>query len=128
MNTEEYKDKLDQILADTTKFKTIERDPTKELKVEFNKIIKSINRDCGRTILEPLIVEFAPGYLCGTVKNLKIGNPPETHNLPNTHAYPHVSEATKQNNYPLYLPTKFMLSSTDDFLSILRNTNHDGLI
>ena len=63
MNREEYKDKLDQILPDTTTFDAIGRDPTKELKVEVNKIIKSINRDCGRRILELSIGEFASGYL-----------------------------------------------------------------
>ena len=89
MNRQDYKDKLEQILVDTTKFKTITRDPTKELKVEVNTIINSINRDCKKRILEPLIGEFVPGYLYGTFKNHKIGN------------YPHGSEAIEKNNYPL---------------------------
>ena len=44
----------------------------KNLKVEVNSIIKSINRECKKRVLDPLIGEFSPGYLYGTVKNHKL--------------------------------------------------------
>ena len=61
MDMDEYKNKLDSILSDTTKFEIVNRDPVKNLKVEVNNIIKSINRECKKRVLEPLIGEFSPG-------------------------------------------------------------------
>ena len=75
MDRDEYKSKLDSILSDTTKFEIVNRDPVKNLKVEVNSIIKSINRECKKRVLDPLIGEFSPGYLYGTVKNHKANNP-----------------------------------------------------
>ena len=118
---------MNSILSDTTKFEIVNRDPVKNLKVEVNNIIKSINRECKKRVLEPLKGEFSLGYLYGTVKNHKANNPlrpiiSQIHTL--THS------VAKQINKIItpYLPTKYMLSSTDDFLAILRDTNPEGLI
>ena len=127
MDMDEYKSKLDSILSDTTKFEIVNRDPVRNLKVEVNNIVKSINRECKKRVLEPLIGEFFPGYLYGTVKNHKANNPlrPIISQIPTpTHS------VAKQINKIItpYHPTKYMLSSTDDFLAILRDTNPEGLI
>ena len=120
MDMDKYKSKLDSILSDTTKFEIVNRDPVKNLKVEVNNIIKSINRECKKGVMEPLIGEFSPGYFYGTVKNHKANIPlrPIISQIPTpTHS------VAKQINKIIipYLPTKYMLSSTDDFLAILRH-------
>ena len=50
MDMDEYKSKLDSILSDTTKFEIVNRDPVKNLKVEVNNIIKSINWECKKRV------------------------------------------------------------------------------
>ena len=126
MDKDEYKSKLDSIMSDTTKFEIVNRDPVKNLKVEVNSIIKSINRECKKRVLDPLIGEFSPGYLYGTVKNHKANNPlrPIISQIPT----PTVAKQIKNKIITPYLPTKYMLSSTDDFLAILRDRNPEGLI
>ena len=126
MDMDEYKSKLDSILSDTTKFEIVNCDPV-NLKVEVNNIIQSMNRECKKRVLELLIGEFFHGYLYGTVKNHKANNPlrPIISQIPTpTHS------VAKQINKIItpYLPTKYMLSSTDYFLAILRDTNPEALI
>ena len=68
LDRETYKNKLGLIIKDTTKFIKIHRNPTNNLKITVNKIISIINKRNNEKTLSPIIGEFSPGYLYGTVK------------------------------------------------------------
>ena len=125
MNKSDYKNKLDEILNDSSKFQRITRNPTVELKTEVNKLIKTVNREADQKVLSPIIGEFSPGYLYGTIKTHKPGNPlrPIISQI-STPTY----QVAKQLNAIItpYLPAKYQINSTDEFLDILKATQPRG--
>lgn len=128
LDKQEYKNKLDSILSDTTKFTKIKRDTTKSLKTDVNKLIAAANKSNKKNepnILNPIVGEYSPGYLYGTVKTHKKGNP----------LRPIISQVTtpiyetaKHLNKLIspYMPAEFMLNSTDELLDILRVFKPEG--
>ena len=74
MNKEEYKEKLDQILLDHTKFKKITKDPTEDLKRKVNKLVKENNKKNADLKLPEIVGQHSPGYMYGNVKTHKPGN------------------------------------------------------
>ena len=75
MDRSEYKAKLDVILQDEQKFTRITVNPIASLKTKVNKIIKAINEGQQQKIFNPIVGEYKPGYLYGTVKIHKRNNP-----------------------------------------------------
>ena len=75
MNRTDYTNKLEVILNDANKFTKINRNPINNLIIEVNKPISHINKHNGTKIINPIIGEFSPGYIYGTVKIHKDGNP-----------------------------------------------------
>ena len=76
MNTADYNKKIDDLLADETKFTKIEKDPAPELKTELNKLISTANarNDC---YIPKILGHFEPGYIYGNPKIHKnINDPP----------------------------------------------------
>ena len=77
--------------------------------------------------MQPIVGEFKPGYIYGTVKLHKEGNPlrPIVSQIP-TPTY----ETAKQLNSLIseYIPAKYQLNSTDEFLHILRALNPAGVL
>ena len=71
----EYTQKLQNILNDQSKFKKLTRNPTQELKTRVNKLIYEANRCSSVKLLQPIVGEFKPGHIFGTVKLNKNGNP-----------------------------------------------------
>ena len=74
-----------------------------------------------------IVGEYHPGYLYGTVKTHKEGNPlrPIISQIPT----PTHSVAKELNNIiSPYLPAKYILKSTDDFLNIVRTERPQGTI
>ena len=61
------------VLADTSKFEKITRNQILSLKTTFNKYI--VNKNQQNKTLQPIIGEFSPGYIYGTVKIHKPDNP-----------------------------------------------------
>ena len=127
LNKKDYKQKLDLILDDRLKFKKISKDPTAQLKIDVNERIHAANEDLPAKLLNPIIGEYSPGYIYGTVKTHKLGNPsrPIISQIPTpTH------NIAKQLNNLInpYLPGKYIINSTDEFLTILRSTIPDGII
>ena len=127
LDRQEYKTKLDSIISDTSKFQRITRNPINSLKIEVNKLIAAANSSNNTKIIKPIIGEFTPGYLYGNVKIHKTGNP----------LRPIISQVTtpiyhtaKQLNAIItpYLPAKYQINSTDDFLHILRATRPHGTL
>ena len=75
MDRQEYTDKLDTILSDQTEFKAVTVSPIHQLKTEVYKFVKGSNQQSKHKLLEPLIGDFKPGYIYGTIKTRKDGNP-----------------------------------------------------
>ena len=121
----EYKQKLDTILSDHTKFTPLQRNPTSDLKTEMNKLIKSANEQSKQTLFKPIVGEYKPGYLYGTVKIHKPGNPlrPIISQIP-TPIYE--TAKTLNNLIAPYLPARYQINSTDEFIQLLRVSNTEG--
>jgi membrane-bound lytic murein transglycosylase len=68
MNKQDYINKLDVILSDQTKFKKISTDPTKQLKINVNKLIDTANAVIDGVKLKRIIGEYEPGYIYGNAK------------------------------------------------------------
>ena len=75
INTEDYHQKLDDILADETKFQRIRRNPTDDIKREANRTIERVNALSSSIKLPAIKGDFEPGYIYGNVKTHKPGNP-----------------------------------------------------
>ena len=83
-------------------------------------MISHINKHNGTKILNPIIGEFSPGYIYGTVKIHKDDNPlrPIISQIPTP-----IYDIAKQLNHILtpYILSNY-INSTDDFLQIFRVT------
>ncbi|KAF2343262.1 hypothetical protein FHG87_025982, partial [Trinorchestia longiramus] len=99
------------------RFSRITRNPTAALKPKVNKLIGVVNKNKQEKILQPVIGEYNPGYIYGTVKLHKTGHSlrPTISQIP-TPTY----EVAKQLNRVIspYLPAKYQINSTDEFLQI----------
>ena len=121
MRKEEYLNKMDNILSDTTKFKKITRNPTDTIKKKINTIIKKIHATKSTIRLPVLTGEYSAGYAYGTVKTHKNGNPlrPIISQIPT----PSYLLAKKLNDILTpYIPNDYALASAQDFLEILKTT------
>ena len=67
MERDAYKQKLDDILSDNTKFTVQSRNPILQLKTDLNKLIKSANEQTKSKIVQPIVGKYTPGYIYGTV-------------------------------------------------------------
>ena len=127
LNKDEYISKVDTILADTTKFKCIQKDPSNELKQKINKVIERLNAVNGDIKLNKIIGDYQPGYIYGNVKTHKPGNPirPIISQIP-TPTY----DLAKTINKIItpYIPCEYLLRSTNDFIDLLQSSTHKGII
>ena len=71
LNKDEYFSKVDTVLADTTKFKLIQKDPSNELKKKINKVIERLNAMNGDIKLNKIVGDYQPGYIYGNIKTHK---------------------------------------------------------
>ena len=127
MSKNEYYEKLDAILSDESKFQKITRNPITHLTKDVNKLIKEANGNQETKILQPITGHYKPGYLYGTVKTHKAGNPlrPIISQIP-TPTY-ETSKALNKLISP-YLPAKFQLNSSDEFVDLLKTTEAKGIL
>ncbi|XP_076039459.1 uncharacterized protein LOC143024531 [Oratosquilla oratoria] len=118
IETDEYLQKLDQILGDTTKFKKISKNPTESLKMKLNQHIGSINATESGTKLHKL---------SGNVKTHMPGNKlrPIISQIP-TPSY-HIAKKLGEILTP-YVPASYSVGSPTDFLDLLANTSSKGTI
>ena len=127
LDKNDYMDKLNALLGDGTKFLRITADPTAKLKVAINSIIRALKAVQGQENIPLIVGEYKPGYVYGNVQIHKPGNPlrPIISQVP-TATY---SLAKQLNRLILpYLPSRFALQSTDNFLEVLKTTTPDGEI
>ena len=127
INTAEYHQKLDTILADETKFKKITRNPVDEIKREANRTIERVNALATNIKLSTIKGDYEPGYIYGNVKTHKPGNPlrPIISQVPAP-----TYRLAKHLNALLtpYIPTRYRVQSSTDFLRIVRSATPEGTI
>ena len=118
LNKEDYDNKIQQVLEDTTKFKKLRKNPTEELKKTVNALITANNAEIGSQKLLPISGEYKPGYIYGNIKTHKVHSPirPIISQIP-TPVY-HVSKKLNEiiSNYT---PSRYSIRSTEEFLEIL---------
>ena len=127
LDKQEYHDKLNSILNDTSKFERLTKDPTKQLTSKLNKLIGAANAAIGDIHFAKIIGEYSTGYVYGNIKTHKPGNPlrPIISQIP----APSYDLAKKLNRLLTpFTPSKFSLKSTDDFLDIIKANTPHGLI
>ena len=127
LNKDEYLDKIDSILSDTSKFKLVTRNPTEQLKQRANKLIEALNAAHDDIKLSKIVGDYKPGYIYGNVKTHKIGNPlrPIISQIP----VPTYNLAKKLNQIiSPYIPDQFSLKSSTDFIDLLQTSKRDGII
>ncbi|XP_076043610.1 uncharacterized protein LOC143026725 [Oratosquilla oratoria] len=72
---QEYLTKMDNILADTSKFTKITRNPTEQIKKKINSVIDTINTSLSSPHFNKLTGDYSPGHAFGNVKTHKPNNP-----------------------------------------------------
>ena len=127
MDKNEYVEKLNEHLSDTTKFEKNKKDPTDALKAKVNRLITSTNAVIGQIHFTKIVGEYAPGYAYGNVKIHKPNNP----------LRPIISQVVtptyklvKRLNDLLqpYVPTGYSIKSVDEFVDILRTNSPSGML
>ena len=127
LNKNEYLSKLNSILADTSKFNRIKRDPTNALKQKANKLIETQNAAKGDLKLSKIVGDYQPGNIYGNVKIHKTDNPlrPIISQIP-TPTY-NLAKSLNKIISP-YIPNEFMLNSSNDFVDLLHSSRCSGMV
>jgi len=129
LDREDYKNKLDDILNDESKFTPLEEDPSNHLKNKLNKIITTNNAISNYKKLPKLIGEFHAGYIYGNCKIHKNAEDPPLRPIISQIPAPSYSIAKEINKIiEPYLPSKFILKSTDEFLDLLSVVQPKGIL
>ena len=127
MNKSEYVQKVNSLLSDPSKFKCISSNPTDQLKQKANKLIETVNAVQGDLKLSKIIGDYQPGYMYGNVKTHKENLPlrPIISQIPT----PTYSLAKSLNNIIApYVPSKYTVKSSNDFVDLLRSSHCNGII
>ena len=127
LNKTDYQEKVNELLSDTSKFESINKDPTNEIKSKANKIIDALNASKNNCNISKITGDYQPGYMYGNVKIHKPQNP----------LRPIISQVTT-STYNLaktlnkilspYIPSKYILKSTNDLIDILQTSPCEGII
>ena len=127
MNSEDYKRKLNDIVLNNNKFKRVNKDPTTDLKIELNKIIDRVNSVQDNIHFKKLTGNYTPAYIYGNPKIHKNKLDPKLRPIISQVTSP-IYEISKQINGIItkYMPQKFMINSTDEFINIIRTTSPTG--
>lgn len=127
IDTEDYLNKLDDLLNDTTKFRQITRNPVDELKKKINSVIVAVNAESGSVKFSKLSGDYGLGYCYGNIKTHKPGNKLRTiiSQIP-TPSYG-LSKKLCELLTP-YIPSIYSLKSAGDFLEILASSPAEGII
>lgn len=127
LNKDDYIRKVMETIADESKFEYIEKYDLVTFKRNINNLIAAVNACSGGVKLKKLIGHFEPAYL--------YGNPKIHKSMINPKFRPIISqvgtatyELSKQLNNIIikYLPNKYIVESTYEFLAIIKNTQFNG--
>ena len=127
LNKNDYMDKLNLILSDTSKFKLIRRNPIETIKKKANELISTLNAAQDGIHLQKIVGDYSPGYIYGNVKTHKANNPlrPIISQVPT----PTYSLAKSLNKIITpYIPSQYTIKSTNDFIDILHSTKCSGIM
>ncbi|XP_066982095.1 uncharacterized protein [Macrobrachium rosenbergii] len=127
IRTEEDHHKLDEILADSSKFQRITKNPVDDIKRESNRNIENVNAASNALHLLLIIGDYDRGYTCGNVKTHKPENPlrPIISQIP----APTHQLAKKWNAILIpYVPDDHSLKSSAEFIEALKATRPGGVI
>ena len=126
LNKSDYFDKVNTLLCDSSKFVSIIKDPSNDIKSKANKLIDALNATSNNCNISRIVGDYQPGYMYGNVKIHKPHNP----------LRPIISQVTT-STYNLaktinkiltpYIPSKYMLKSTNDLIDILQTTHCEGI-
>ena len=125
LDKDTYIKQMNETLSDTTKFERLTVDPTDKLKAKANTVVKAANAVEGEIHFSKISGDYSPGYAYGNVKMHKKDKP----------LRPIISQVTtptyklaKRLNELLspYVPAKYSLKSTEEFLDILRDRKLRG--
>lgn len=129
LNKENYKNKLDEILGDETKFRVLQDDPSLKLKDKLNKLIVANNALANNKKLPKLVGEYHAGYIYGNSKIHKNANDPPLRPIISQIPAPTYTIAKEINKIiEPYLPTKYILKSTDELLDLIRVQQPQGIL
>jgi len=121
MNTDDYNNKINQFLSDTSKFKKLNKDPTDDLKRQLNSIIAKVNKIDTTKKVSRIEGYFEPGYLYGNPKIHKdVVDPPLRPIISQIGTVTYTLSKYLNNIIVKYMPKFHMVDSTYEFLSLLR--------
>ena len=127
LNRNEYIDKLNTLINNPNKFKLLNKNPTESLKTKANKLITAVNSAQNDIKLKKIIGEYKPGYLYGTVKTHKEGYPLRPIISQVTTPTYHLAKTLNQI-ISKYIPSKYSLRSSNDFVDLLHCNKYSGHI
>ena len=127
LDKDDYLNKLNALLSDTSKFQVINRDPTSKLKLKANKLIDTLNSVQGDIKIDKIVGDYTPGYVYGNVKIHKQGNPlrPIISQCP-TPTY-QLAKTINKIISP-YIPNDYSIKSPSEFIDILHSSPTNGII
>ncbi|XP_068247936.1 uncharacterized protein [Palaemon carinicauda] len=127
INTQEYHEKLDAILADLTKSERLTSNPVEDIKIEGNRTIEAINAANNAVHLPMISGDYGLGHLYGNVKTHKQGNPlrPIISQCPK----PTYQLAKKLNTILMpFVPDRHCVASSAEFLKRIKDVSGEGVI
>ena len=120
---------MTDLISNPNKFLKINKDPTDTVKKKLNTIIETINTVGNNLNITKRIGHFTPGYLYGNPKIHK-----NQHDPPMRPIISQVGTVTYETAKALndllkqYIPTKYIISSTQEFMHTLKSTANTGIL
>ena len=125
----EYFDKLNAIVNDVRKFKILNKDPTEDLKRKLNQLLVAINLTTDDVKFSKLVGHYEPGYLYGNAKIHKnLNNPPLRPVISQIGVPTYEISKSLKEILDKYLPKTYSISSTNEFIDIVRGVSGSGLL
>jgi hypothetical protein len=99
------------------------------MKNKLNKLISTINAVKNNLNLKKVEGHFTPGYIYGNAKTHKDQQDPPLRPIISQIPYPTYKVAKSINKLIVpYMPAKYLIKSTDEFINIIRNKGPSGII
>ena len=128
-NKESYIKKMQAIVSDQSKFERIAHNPTTKIKREINKYITSLNAVTDGVKFKKLIGHYEPAYLYGNPKiHKKLCNPPMRPIISQIGTATYEMAQQINNIIGPYMPKKYMVDSTHEFLRLVQCANVRGIM
>lgn len=129
IDRDKYCEKIETLISDHDKFTKIDHNPIPAMKKTLNLYIDSINAANSDVKFKKLIGHYEPAYIYANPKIHKNIHDPPYRPIISQIGTP-VYDISKQINSIIvkYLPKKYIVDSTYDFLSIVRNNNNNGIM